>query len=260
MTSSGTFWDLVYHEFKSKGNWKNQNRSPAAKWWWIIYIIFLTLFGLSVTMYFAVNNTLRLEYLWFGTFGLPYIIFFVGFGSLKGEWENDTYGWWLTLPYSRLWLVAAKWIGGLMRVVVIWFGIIVVAVLYGTLIAALLDGYTMDDVARFMQSGIKWLLLMLGFSPLLMSFGILTACSQHTVLVPLSPILWIVFMGGFGMSYSTVPAILPVSELFRDQEGENPLAIFPNMWEVVAAMVVGWIVAYLIIRLTAYLYEHKLRL
>ncbi|MDF2725305.1 MAG: hypothetical protein K0Q59_4982 [Paenibacillus sp.] len=259
MTPSGTFWDLVVHEFKSKGNWKHQNRSGAAKWWWMIYIAFLVLAGLSVTMYFAINNTLRLEYLWFAAFGLPYIIFFVGYGNVKGEWENDTYGWWLTLPYSRHRLVAAKWLGGLIRVAIIGLGIFVLALLYSSLIAALLDGYTMGDVARFIKSGIKWL-LMLGLSPLLMSFGILTACSQHTAIVPISPILWIVFMGGFGMSYSVVPSYMPMSELFANESGENWISVYPNVWAVIGTLAVGWVVAYLIIRLTGYLFERKLRL
>lgn len=250
MTPTGTFWALVRHEFKLKGSWRKRNRSPIAKWWWVAYVSLIVIAAVSATTYFAINNTLRLENLWFVTLGLPYVLFFLGFGSLKREWENDTFGWWLTMPYPRLWLVGSKWIGGLLRAVSIWMILFMFGTVYATVIALSLESYSFADVGIFMKAGFQWLFLMIGFSPLLTSLGILTASAQYTAIRPLTPILWVAFMGGGGLLYSGLPS--------GGANGDNFAAIMPFTWNIVAAMAVGFLVAYAVIRLCAYLLEHKL--
>lgn len=254
MTSNETFWALVRHEFKLKGSWRKQNRSPIAKWWWIGYVSLLLVGAIAVTAYFAINSSLKLEYLWFATLGLPYILFFLGFGSLKREWENDTYGWWLTLPYPRVWLVGAKWLACLMRTLLIVIGILALGTLYATIIAVLAPSYSLADVGSFILLGGGWLLTMIGFSPLLTILGMLTAGASYTALRPITPVLWVLFMGGGGMIYADVPGDFGAPSAYQ-------AATAPTMsWNMLAAMVAGWFVAYLVIRLVAYLLEKKLRL
>lgn len=258
MTTSGTFRALVRHEFKFKGSWRKSGRSPIARKWWLIYMAVLLAAAIGVTTYFAIHNSLRLESIWYATLGLPYVIFFIGHGGMKREWENDTYGWWLTLPYPRLWLVAAKWIAGLLRMLVVWVGLFVLATFYTLIIALTLAHYTLADVGAFVLIGFNWLVLVIGFSPLIMAFGILTADAHYTALRPLTPILWVLFMGGGGLIWSGLGNLMATNRMFGQLEGTLSPSFWPYSWEMPVAMAVSWIVAYLIVRWSASLLEHHL--
>lgn len=258
MNSSGTFWALVRHEFRMKGSWRKRNRSPIAKWWWVVYFSLIVIIGFSTATYYAVHKTLHLESLWFATLGLPYMLFFIGHSTLKREWENETHGWWLTLPYPRLWLIGAKWIAALLQMMVIVIGICVLGLLYATGIALALSHYTFADVGSFMLEGFNWLVLVFGFSPFILALGLLTTTTQYTLFRPVSPILWVVCMASGGVFYSRLGALFPHNNVFQELSGDHPVTFFPFSWEMPTAMAVSWLVAYLMIHLSAILLDKKI--
>lgn len=254
MTPSSTFWALVRHEFKIRRCRKKAGRSVPGVWW-LVYIALAVLAGIGITTYFAIHHTLRLEQLWYAAFGLPYVLFFIGFGNLKLEWENNTFGWWLTLPYSRVRLIGAKWLAGVLRMLVIWVGIYAFAALYASIIALTIEYYTFADVGAFLMTGLKLLLALMGFSPFIIALGLFTSTAHHTVIRPLTPILWGLFMWGGGLLMSAMSAgskMIPVDD-------ENVPAFFTQSWGIPVCIVLSWLAAYLIVRLSAYLLEHKLR-
>lgn len=257
MNESGTFWALVRHEFKLKGSWKKQNRSRLPKLWWVIYssIIIAAAFGLAT--YFAIQQKLELANLWFATTGFPYMIAFWGIGTLKKEWENETQGWWLTLPYPRLWLVSAKWIGALLQILVCVIGVFIIGSLYVLGISFFLSQYTMSDAVSFFISGLSWNLLVIGFSPFIVAFGLLTASSQYTRLNPISPILWILFLGVGSLFYWGSGFFNTDGSIFQQFISAS---LIPFSWELPLFVLISWLAAYLIIRLTAYLLDKKLSL
>ncbi|MDB5085626.1 MAG: hypothetical protein JWN30_2512 [Bacilli bacterium] len=260
MNSSSIFWALVRHEWKLKGSWRRQNRSPVTKWWWIIYLSLVIIAALSTATYYAIHETLHLQNLWYTTLGFPYMLFFVGFGILKREWENDTHGWWLTLPYPRHWLIGAKWVAAWLRMLLVVTGLYVLGALYATVIALCLSHYTFADVSSFLLSGLNWFLLIVGFSPFLLAIGLLTAESQFTALRPISPILWVLFMGGGGLMYSNTGAWLRGSGMSQQFTDNQPIIFLPFTWQVLAFMGASWLIAYGIIRTCAYVLDKKLSL
>ncbi|MEF3307115.1 ABC transporter permease [Paenibacillus sp. GYB003] len=256
---SATFWALVRHELKQKGSWRKAARTPFPKFWRIVYVAVVLAAALGITTYFAIVDTKQLDRLWFATFGLPYFIFFFGFGHFRREWENDTYGWWLTLPYPRLWLVGAKWAAGMARVLLVWAGVLVFAALYASIIALALETYTFADVGAFMATGLRWLAALLGFSPLIMALGLFTATAQYTAIRPITPILWVVFMGGGGTLFSMSTAWLNIAGMDDRTGGETARSLLSQPWQIAVMMAFGALLAYLVVRLSAYLLERKLR-
>ncbi|PYI53891.1 ABC transporter permease [Paenibacillus flagellatus] len=254
---SDTFWALVRHEFKRKGSWRKRSRTPVAKWWWIAYLSIVLIAVIGSTTYFAIRETLQLDHIWYATAGFPFALFFIGVGQVKREWENDTYGWWLTLPYSRLRLVGAKWIGAWLRIVAIVAVVFAAATLYVAIIALFISRYTFDDVVSFAVSGLNWLLPLVGFSPLLLSLGMLLASAQHTSWRPLSPVLWVVVMSSGGWMYASLDRLFPENGMLRDS-GAQMAVLFPYGWGMPAAVAASLVVSYAIVRLSAYLLEKKL--
>ncbi|CAG7651512.1 hypothetical protein PAESOLCIP111_06331 [Paenibacillus solanacearum] len=255
MKAPGTFGALVLHELKIKGSWRKQNRPAAAKWLWPAFVV---LFAMCTVTYYAFQHALRLESLWFATFGFPYMVFFIGYGLMKREWDNDTYGWWLTMPYPRLWLIGAKWVGGLLRMLLIWVTVYIVFSIYTVLIALMVEPYTFADVSSFMLSGLNWFVLTTGFSPIIMALGLLTGELQYTVYRYIVPVFWIVFMGGGGLLWSSLSVMPSIRNVTEQLIGDQAAVLFPFAWGVPAGMIVSWLAAYGIIRLAAYLLERKL--
>ncbi|MBE9917380.1 ABC transporter permease subunit [Paenibacillus donghaensis] len=256
---SAVFRNLVRHEFKSKGSWRRQSRSHITKGWWRAYFLLILISLVGTATYFAINNSLQLNTIWFVTMGFPYMVFFLGLNAVKREWENDTYGWWLTMPYPRKQLIFAKWLAVWLK---IWAGILIVFVImsaYVLILSLTIPYYSLDSVVSFMIAGINWLSLVAGFSPLIIALGILTSTIQNSVLRPISPVLWIVFMSGFSLVYQSTDRIFPE---YMVEYGTTQFAYtwFPFPWELPVIMGLSWILTYVVLRFSAHLLEKKLDL
>ncbi|WP_136608030.1 ABC transporter permease subunit [Paenibacillus dokdonensis] len=256
---SAVFRNLVWHELKGKGSWKKQNRSRVSKSWWLAYCMIIFIALIVTATYFAVNNTLQVNSIWYVTMGFPYMVFFWGYGCVKREWENDTYGWWLTMPYPRTKLVMAKWLGIWLKLLA---GIVIVFVVlsaYVLILSLVLPNYSLATVGSFMITGIDWLTLVAGFSPLIISLGILTSIIQYSTLRPISPVVWIVFMSGLSLIFQLPDVVIP-ENMIQQETIHFEAEWFPYSWETPLIMGASWILTYVVLRFTAYLLEKKLDL
>ncbi|MDR0269207.1 ABC transporter permease [Paenibacillus sp.] len=257
---SAVFRNLVRHEFKRKGSWRRQSRSHITKGWWMVYSLLVLISLVGTATYFAINNSLQLDSIWFVTMGFPYMVFFLGLNAVKREWENDTYGWWLTMPYPRKLLISTKWLVVWLK---IWVGIVfafVIASVYVLILSLTLPYYSLDSVVSFMIAGVNWLSLVAGLSPLIIALGILTATVQKSILRPISPVLWIVFMTGFSLIYQTSDRIFPGYMDGSETTLNISHAWFPFSWELPVIMGLSWILTYVVLRFAAHLLEKKLDL
>ncbi|MGD8191658.1 ABC-2 transporter permease [Brevibacillus ginsengisoli] len=260
MSSSHTFWALVRHEFTLKGSWRKQGRSRVTKSWWTIYLALFAIFGVGIVTYFANHHHLELYHLWVVTTGFPYVLIVTGVSMMKREWENETYGWWLTLPYPRVWLVSSKWIALFLRVVVGASLLFALISLYTVFIILVLPQYAWTDVEASVLTGLNLLILVIGFSPFLTSISMLMGSAAYTSLRPLIPLLWLVFMSGIGFFYSGINTSLLNNLFIKTGAAEDPVISSPFTWEVLVSMVISWVAAFLVIRLCAYLLDRKISL
>lgn len=258
--SSRTFWALVRHEWKLKGSRRKLDRSHGSRDGRAIYLALLVLVAIGVAAYFAIQGQLQLPQLWGVAIGFPYMLVVMGVMMLKREWENGTFGWWLTLPYSRLSLVGAKFVAAWLRTVAIACGVYVLISLFAGIIALLVEGYSSADVWLTMVTGLPLLAIVVGFSPFILSLSILLSSTHYTTLRPISPILWIVIIGGLSTFYNGFTTFFPNYHLGRRLFSDQAGIWFPNPGGVAAGMVISWIAAYLFIRVAAYLLERKLAL
>ncbi|WP_438444527.1 ABC-2 transporter permease [Gorillibacterium sp. sgz5001074] len=256
--ASSVWMSLLKHERKCGGSWRKANRGRLSRSWRLAYCFLVFAVFLGAASYFAYTDDLRLQGLWFAGTGFPYMIFFLGHGMMKREWENDTYGWWLTLPYSRQTLVSAKWAAGWLRAARISLIVFAAGSLYAGAVVLVLPHYVLADWLDFVLTGINWLILLLGYAPLLLSLGQLTNVVFWTAWKPLGPVLLAGSMVCMGLLYSTLSGSW--TPAFDQLSGDVPATFFPFPWEVAAGIPVSLLFAWLILRLTSYLLERKITL
>ncbi|WP_025717866.1 ABC-2 transporter permease [Paenibacillus sp. 1-18] len=256
MNSSGLFKELIRHELQNKGSWRKQSRSRLPRSWRLVYFSLFLIAAFVISLYFVLHNQLELTRLWYVTLGLPYMIIFMGVGSLRSEWDNDTYGWWLTLPYPRMWLISAKWIAAILQAVAVILFLFVVGSLYALFISSTIQPYTFADAASFIIAGLNWFVMIIAFTPFVIALGLLTVSTKYSTLRPISPILWILLMGGGSVFYWSNDQWLQwIHGQFDHVKTEQ---WFPFTWHFPVAVLISWVAAYALIRLNAYLLEKKL--
>lgn len=252
------FWELVHHEWKLKGSWRKLDRSHGYGNVRVIYLAILALVAVGAATYFAIHGQLKLNQLWGVAVAFPYMLVVMGVLMLKREWENGTFGWWLTLPYSRMCLVGAKFFAAWLRTVAVSCCVYVLISLFAGIIALLVNGYSSEDVWMTMLTGLPLLAIVIGVSPFILSLSLLLATIHYTTLRPISPILWIVIIGGLSTFYNGFQTFIPNDHLaHRLFSGQHGIWI-SNLWMETAGLLISWIAAYLFIRIAAYLLERKL--
>jgi len=257
---SHIFWQLVRHEWRWVGNRSKAARRRIPKKWWICYIITMAIAAFAVIFYASMKDDFGLTNIWFFSLGLPYIIFFSGYGHVKREWDNNTNGWWLTLPYPRFQLVAAKFLGALLQAIAILVAVFILALLYASTIAVFQAGFSARDVLEFIKAGVGWYELLLGLSPFIISLGLFTGTVKYTMLRPIFPILWFVIMVLGSFFYWGFNAISSKKGLYAVLSGQIHAVWFPYGASSIAIILVGWLIGFGILRYTAYLLEKKLSL
>ena len=243
------FWKLVQHELKSKGSWRSTKRIPMSRGWWYGYLFLVLFASMGVLTYLAVSKDQSLSNAWVVTLGIPYVIFIRGNKSCTREWDNDTYGWWLTLPYPRTWLIGAKFVAQTAQMIGVAAVILGVASIYGFALS-LTPWFSFVEFSDFMKAGLIWMGILAGFTPVLISASQLLAMIQHSTYRSASIILWIVFMTSIGFVYQS-----GVGGAVIHQEDET--LIYALEWQMLACIAISWVAALIIIRLSAYLLERK---
>jgi ABC-2 type transport system permease protein len=182
------FMHLVKHEAR----W-NIGANKGIRWG-LIYGIAGLILGLTFFTYAVLNGYMKLQYMMFYGYGLPFVIMPIAFTLINKEWKNRTYGWWLSLPYSRVWLLLCKWIGTLLQMLKVYL-LFMLGIIVFTLYAMILTGdYSMATLYDQLKTAFKYLLFLLVIFPVIASYGLLTGVIAQTKLKPLMPLMWLVMV------------------------------------------------------------------
>ena len=177
--------------------WK---RSGTTKTWFWTYVALIAIAVVGIITVWSLKGRFDPLVLLFCTFGFPYMTFMFAYTMLHREWKNGTYGWWLTLPYPRLWLVAAKYLSALLQVL-LFYAVCYVVTLLLTLYGKGLDGSLQPDrFFGFAKMTSLWYGLLIAYAPFMLAFGLLSGTVAQSRWKPLMPIMWL----GFAVSGNMV--------------------------------------------------------
>lgn len=250
MQTQNVFFPLVKHELKWRRNVK-KNRRRMPRPWRLTYAAFFLLLVVGLTSFANLRGTVHFQGSWYFTWGLPFMIFGISINLINREWQNDTVGWWLSLPYKRSQLVFSKLAAGLIRGLILSLIIFVLVGLF-TLYIMFLNGSLYNHfVGGFLLPGIKWFLLLVGISPFAASAGTFMGILAHTKARPALPLMWFLFWAMFPIAGMTGIT----SRIFH----ESNIA-FPFSSTVVIPILISWFVAFIMLRVSAYLLERHLTL
>ncbi|MFC7394949.1 hypothetical protein [Scopulibacillus cellulosilyticus] len=266
MSSSNVFWTLFKYEYKAVfANRKLGRKNKMPQKVWLVYAALLYIAFLGFAVYATYHHwNFQLRNIWFFTLGLPWMLFGFGISSIKNEWENSTEGWWLTLPYSRIMLIGAKYIAALFKtlfiLIVIYALAIVYAILYGACISVWQGGYPLHEVTQFIMSGFWWYLFLIGLMPLMVSIGVLVGVIKYSTAKYISPLIYIfMFILGYGM-YGGLGLFNQKHNLYTVFSGEISPGSSPFPVVFIYFMIAGWVLAYLMVRFSGYLLKNRLDL
>jgi ABC-2 type transport system permease protein len=188
MGSDSVFWSLVRQNIHG-----GKRREPwLQKPWRAVYFTTLFLIFVAASTYagLTVTSSLDLDFVWFFTFGLPFAAFGNAIAQIVHEWKNGTVGWWLSLPYSRLQLIMAKFVATLIRTIIFFACFYAVISILGVYTIALHGPFSLGIAARFLVSGLKWFGLLLCVCPFAAAFGIFFGVLRESRAKPLLPLFW----------------------------------------------------------------------
>jgi ABC-2 type transport system permease protein len=181
-----------------------KNRKNTNPFWRRVYLYSGLVLGLALYTALLFNTEIKPNLIFFVPIFLLFSCFAVAMGLIKKEWQGNTAGWWLSLPYSRQVLLGAKFTAGFIRLLRNGFIALVISIilwLEGMILRPdIWSGYSM--VETFIET-CKAYVQMIFISPLLMAFGILIVVLNHSRLKPVSPIFIILFAGLMSFLFST---------------------------------------------------------
>ena len=109
MSTRRVFWTLVHNDSRLGSTFRLEDN---ANWKFFALAALLLGFGVYTSDLFAVRFIFVLNFIATSAGFSILFLFFVPFNltteMLPSEWKNGTVGWWLSLPYSRKLLLAAK--------------------------------------------------------------------------------------------------------------------------------------------------------
>ncbi|OPA76137.1 hypothetical protein BVG16_18145 [Paenibacillus selenitireducens] len=198
---------LIKHEFKFR------RRNCRNRKWYGIYG--LAVAALIAFAYNFLHATIIFQptTLLFAVFIFPYAGFMRAMMTVSKEWKDGTYGWWLTLPYSRGTLLRAKYIASAMWMVI--YGLIALAItaVVGILTMWIQAPLEADAIFEFLKLiGLAYL-FMYSIMPFIMGFGIFGSIVRYSKWKPAMPLIWV----SYGLSanlLSFVPALMSGEDNF----------------------------------------------
>lgn len=242
------FVELVKHDMK----FRNQGRAKLPKQWVWTYAAVIAIGLIVVATVEITEGRIQInDNVWYVLIAIPFAALGMSIGLTKLEWKNSTYGWWLSLPYSRLTLMTCKFVAVLVRIVLVFAGLYCIISLLAIYSLLLTHSFDANVVGHFLLRGIQWGLILLAICPLTASFGALFAVLGESKLRPVMPLTWFIWGGLWWLWISR----------FEPHIGHriaNGL-ITSNMIVPIACFIIAsWIVAYLFIRLSAYVLDKHL--
>jgi ABC-2 type transport system permease protein len=251
MTMQGTFWSLVKHDMKLR----KRRTGQYSTWWCLFYGAAVVVAAIAVTTYIIrTRGYLDLNHVWFFTFWFPFMAFGMATGLTVHEWRNGTSGRWLALPMSRMRLVTSKFVAALLRTILSFAGIYCLIALLSVYAMLLQGTFTWQAADRFLATGLQWNALLLCACPFVTGFGVLYAVIKESRMRPVLPLVWMVFVGLWWLIFSRDNRFL---QIVPKHGAVASLSLSP---EVVYAIGISWILAYLLIRLASHVLDRQLTL
>ncbi len=243
------FFELVKHETKWRSkNYKNNRMKRSVVF---AYLAVLLIIGLYFWTKAAIAGNIDPTLNWNIFFGVPFTILAISAGAMNREWKNNTVGWWLSLPYSRMTLVLAKFLSNLWRALLIVVAIDILAIL-AFLYAMIFDPHlTINSFGKFLLAGANLTIVLVVISPLIVSLGMLTAVLGRTGYRFFVPMVWVIF----GVLWS-----FAISSYFQQVFGEVKVHYFFLLKPSLIALVPCCLLVYVFLRLVAYVLEKRLNL
>lgn len=242
------FWSLVKHEAR----WRMGNRNTKTnfhRWNWLIYTSFITLIGILGMTALASTKSIDPQKMFYFFFAYPFVLFTLAGEQFGHEWKYQTIGWWLTLPYSRVTLMMAKFVAVLWKGFLMLISLLIVTiVLYYYLL--IIDAPVKPiEPSAFLLSGCKWFLVVICSNPFIISMGLLFSVLWYSIYRTKTLIAW---------------GVLCVLYIILSSNNLWEIAGSFLSWEytpiLIAITVVSWVISYGLIYWSAYLLERKLNL
>ena len=249
------FWKLVHHELYSTANRRKNKKLKFSRNWTVGYWIAIVLLFFLIMTIVKLKTDFQLVNTWFVTLGLPYMIFFWGFGLVKKEWDNETQGWWLTLPYTRTTLLGAKLVANMLQICLVLLSLFILSLIYSFYLELIQGAFNGQEMVHFIIIGLNWFILLGLFSPFIMSLGQFLAIANFTAIRVIMPILWFIFMGIGSVFYWGIPLF---NQLFAQMAGEKAVTFFPYSYVVFIPIFISIVCSFLILKLSAYLLDKKI--
>ncbi|MBB6731644.1 ABC transporter permease [Cohnella zeiphila] len=235
---SGTFNALYRHEFHMEfRRWL----SRKGVWMYVGALVVLALAALTI---WGGRGDFKPEYMLYATYAFPYLVFGISYRLVKREWSNGTYGWWLTLPFSRSKLMLAKYAASLAQAgltLLVYFAAIVLLALYN----AALHGTTAEGVRSFGAVAAQYLLVVAAIAPFMLSLGLLAGVLVRSRLKGISPLVWISFgVLGNALNWLNIARSADSNgdyemSLFSSHSALAFWISFPVIWLLAALMLAG---------------------
>lgn len=175
-----------------KNDFRLHSRRLLRRVWVWVYIGVIAVGLLVATAVWGGDKGFKPEYLLFACLGFPYMAFGIAFSMVKREFSNGTYGWWLTLPYSRAKLMLSKFAASAVQALIILALYFVCLVLLEALNIAL-NGLGWGDLGAFCAAESQYALIVIAISPFMMALGLLAASVSRSKMKVFLPLIWILF-------------------------------------------------------------------
>ncbi|MBH8599233.1 ABC transporter permease [Thermoactinomyces sp. CICC 10523] len=263
MPKGSLFWFLVRHEYRIGSairRGKNEEDQRRRRNQWVIFLPLMMLVWIVLTTYSAMHGKFNMENAWFYTMGLPWAMFPVGAGAIKNEWRNKTEGWWLSLPYSRFKLIAAKFVAAWLKVLIMLAGTYLLAFLYAVYMAFIIGHFHFhfQSVAVFMMIGMAWYSLLLSLSPLLVSLGILRGVLRYTNLRTLHFTMTVLTVFAAILFYYAIGTFFGNSNIYLMFTGLGTFDLSPYFFAAAVIILIAIFSSYFVLRCSASILERKL--
>lgn len=242
MKGQHAFWSLVRHDILLR----KERKSTISRAWRFGYAISGLLVLVILTTFEGHRVNFDLNYVWYFTFGLPFMAFGLSISRIIQEWKNSTAGWWLSLPVSRQVLVSSKFVAALIHTVIILARIYCVIAILGLYTMFLNGTLTPHSAGLYLENGVIWTALLICTCPFVSAFGLLFGAITQSGIRQALPILWIVFGGGWWLVFSRNGLHV------NHTRGVDILTLFPTL---VYPLLGSWILAYLLIRVASYVID-----
>lgn len=241
LNNTHVFLPLLKHELIRRGR---RNKGQLTKQWRLIYAISFVISIAVVATYFSMTYQIQLKYIWYVYWSIPFFIFGFGISKISREWNNETVGWWLTLPYPRHTLIMTKFWAVVIRGVLIASAVYVLILAFGAYATWISPKLSFTQFGAFAQFGLVLLLIDICAFPFTSSIGILYGTLKHTKWRPAIPLFWMIWGIGWGV-------IGPMGWIQQ--------AFLPTL-DIVIIIAIAWIVSCLLLLLAAWLLDQKIDL